>query len=226
LKRGAADFNLEGVNTPLIYQSIADIYAANDSVRRELIARVENLSEAQQTFRPAEGAWSIAEIIDHLSITEQNMVQLIGMLLKKSESAAAAKINAGDSGNGGAAVAGDGGDARASAPAPTFQPFSLDHFLEQVREVKLTAPERVRPGGNVTLADALTNLRRTRAALDAMRPRLETADLGAATYPHPAFGEFNSAQWLAFIGHHESRHLRQIENLMAAPEFGKSEAVS
>jgi hypothetical protein len=198
----------------LIYQSIADIYAANDTVRRQLVARLENLTEAQQTFRPAEGAWSIAEIIDHLAITEQNMVQLIGMLLKKSEGAAAA-TNAGE----GAAV-----EAQTAAGATPFQPFSLDNFIEQVREVKLTAPERVRPGGNVTLADALAKLRRTRADLEAMRPHLETANLSAATYPHPAFGEFNSAQWLAFTGLHEGRHLRQIENLMAAPGFDKSES--
>jgi len=201
----------------LIYQSIADIYAANDTVRRRLTARVENLSEAQQNFRPAEGAWSIAEIMDHLSIIERNMVQLIGMLLKKSDGAAAA-INAGDAGG-----AGDGDAQTAAAVAPPFQPFSLDSFVDQIRDVKLTAPERVRPGGNVTLADALAALGRTRAEIEAMRPRLERADLGAATYPHPAFGELNTAQWLAFISEHEARHLRQIENLMAAPGFGDSE---
>jgi hypothetical protein len=203
----------------LIYQSIADIYAANDTVRRELSARLENLSEAQQTFRPTAGAWSIAEIIDHLSITEQNMVQLIGMLITKSEGAATAGAEAGDGKDGGGDVGGSG-DAPTAAPA--FQPFSLDNYLEQVREVKLTAPERVRPGGKLTLAEALANLQRTRDAIEAMRPRIEAANLNAATYPHPAFGEFNAAQWLAFIGHHESRHLRQIENLMAAPEFGQS----
>ncbi|HEY9404963.1 MAG TPA: DinB family protein [Pyrinomonadaceae bacterium] len=202
----------------MIYQSIADIYAANDTVRRQLAERVENLSEAQQTFRPSEGAWSIAEIVDHLSIIERNMVQLIGVLLKKSEGAVAA-IKAGE---------GDGGDKGSSdmqnaAGAPPFRPFSLDTFVDQIRDVKLTAPERVRPGGNVMLADALAALRRTRADIEAMRPRLETADLGAATYPHPAFGELNTAQWLAFIGEHEARHLRQIENLMAAPGFGESE---
>lgn len=206
----------------MIYQSIADIYAANDTVRRKLAARVENLSEAQQTFRPAEGAWSITEIVDHLSITEQNMVQLIGRLLKNSESASADATTPGDGGDG-SSSGGDGVDARTDTPAPAFQPFSLDNYIEQIKDVKLTAPERVRPSGNATFADALTNLQRTRAAIEALRPRIETADLGAATYPHPAFGEFNIAQWLAFIGLHESRHLRQIENLMAAPEFGQSE---
>jgi hypothetical protein len=197
----------------LIYQSIADIYAANDTVRRQLAERVENLSPAQQTFRSAEGEWSIAEIVDHLSILEQSMVQLIGMLLKKSEGATAA-VNAGDS----------GGDAQAGAGAPPFRPFSLDDFIEQVKEVKLTAPERMRPGGNVALADALASLRRTRAEIEAMRPRLEAANLNAATYPHPAFGELDIAQWLAFIGLHERRHLRQIKNLMAAPGFAQSES--
>ncbi|MDX6272069.1 MAG: hypothetical protein QOD28_3292 [Acidobacteriota bacterium] len=200
----------------MIYQSLADIYAANDTVRRRLAARVENLSAAQQTFRPAEGAWSIAEIIDHLSITEQNMAQLIGMLLKKSEGARASAAVAASDGV-------DGVDTQTAAGAPPFQPFTLDNYIEQVREVKLTAPERVRPGGNVTLEDALANLGRTRADIEALRPRLEAADLGAATYPHPAFGEFNSAQWLAFIGLHERRHLRQIENLMAAPGFAQAE---
>jgi hypothetical protein len=200
----------------LIYQSIADIYAANDTVRRQLIARVENLSEAQQTFRPGDGAWSIAEIIEHLSIIEQNMVQLISMLLKKSEGAAAA-ISAGN---------GSDRDVQTAPGAPPFQPFSLDNFVEQIRDVKLTAPERVRPGGNVRLADALAGLGRTRADIEAMRPRLEASDLSTATYPHPAFGELNTAQWLAFIGLHEGRHLRQIENLMAAPGFGQSEGSS
>jgi hypothetical protein len=208
----------------LIYQSIADIYAANDTVRRRLTERVENLSEAQQTFRPAEDAWSIAEIMDHLSIIERNMVQLIGRLLKKSEGATS-EINAGDGDEGDEGDEGDKSDVdvQNAAGAPPFRPFSLDSYVEQIRDVKLTAPERVRPGGSVTLADALAALGRTRAEIEAMRPRLEAADLGAATYPHPAFGELNTAQWLAFIGEHEARHLRQIENLMAASGFERSE---
>lgn len=201
--------------TPLIYQSIADIYAANETVRRQIIERIETLTEAQQTCRPTEDCWSVAEIIEHLSITEQNMVRLIGMLLNKAESASATQASA-PAGN-------DASVASAAAPidagARPFKPFSLDELVETIKDKKLTAPEQVRPGGQIALAEALANLQRTRASVESFRPRLEAADLEAATYPHPAFGDLNISQWLAFIGHHEARHLRQIERLLDTPEL-------
>jgi uncharacterized damage-inducible protein DinB len=202
--------------TPLIYQSISDIYDANETVRRQITARLETLSEAQQTFRPTEGCWSVAEIVEHLSIIEQNMVRLIGMLLNKAESAAAEQSSA---------DAGD--DARAAATSNTahaFKPFSMDELVETIRDKKLTAPETMRPGGQIALADSLASLQRSRAIVESFRPRLEAADPDAATYPHPFFGDLNISQWLAFIGHHEARHLRQIERLLDAPEFANANA--
>lgn len=185
------------------YDSIASIYAANEAVRGKLFARLENLNAAQQTFRPAEGAWSIVEIMEHLSITEKNMVQLFGLLLAKTESAAAA--------------------ANASAP-PAFQPFSMDALIEKVQDKKFTAPEQVRPSGQATLVDSLAALRETRARIESLRPRLEAVDLTAAAYPHPFWGDLNLAQWLAFIGLHEGRHLAQVKRVMDTPGFGGANA--
>ena len=197
------------------YESIESIYAANEAVRRKLYARVENLSDAQQTFRPTDDAWSIAEIMEHLSIIETNMVRLIGMLLAKTESAAAA-ANAG--------AGASAGDAATTLSPRAFQPFSMEALIDTIKDKKLDAPEQVRPGGQMALADSLTALRATRASLESLRPRLEAADLTAAAYPHPAWGDLNIAQWLAFIGLHEGRHLAQIKRLMEAPEFvGASE---
>jgi hypothetical protein len=142
------------------------------------------------------------------------MVRLIGMLLHKAESAAE---------NSSATQAGDETHAADAAPTTTtarpFKPFSLDGLVEMIKDKKLTAPEQVRPNGQVALADSLANLQQTRAAVESFRPRLETADLEAATYPHPFFGDLNASQWLAFIGHHEARHLRQIERLLDEPEL-------
>ena len=193
------------------YESIESIYAANEAVRRKLYARVENLSDAQQTFRPTGDAWSIAEIMEHLSIIETNMVRLIGMLLAKTESAAAAA----NAGAGASTAAGD-----AAMPQPrAFQPFSMEALIDTIKDKKLDAPEQVRPGGQMALADSLAALRATRASLESLRPRLEAADLTLAAYPHPVWGDLNIAQWLAFIGRHEGRHLAQIKRLMEAPEF-------
>lgn len=198
------------------YESIESIYAANEAVRRKLYARVENLSDAQQTFRPTDDAWSIAEIMEHLSIIETNMVRLIGMLLSKTESAAAAA-------NAGAGVQDAGAGASAGEAAPptprAFQPFSMDELIDTIKDKKLDAPEQVRPSGQMALADSLAALRATRASLESLRPRLEAADLTVAAYPHPAWGDLNIAQWLAFIGLHEGRHLAQIKRLMEAPDF-------
>ncbi|HJR06100.1 MAG TPA: DinB family protein [Pyrinomonadaceae bacterium] len=200
------------------YESYADIYAANEVVRRKLYARVENLSDAQQTFRPSDNAWSIAEIIEHLSIIEGNMVRLIGMLLAKTEGATTAAASAGAQDAGTASPA-----AAVGAPRP-FQPFSMDALADTVRDKKLEAPEQVRPSGQVALADSLAALRATRATIESFRPRLEAADLSVAAYPHPAWGDLNLAQWLAFIGLHEGRHLAQIKRLMEAPGFSGENA--
>jgi uncharacterized damage-inducible protein DinB len=199
----------------LNYESIESIYAANEAVRRKLFARVENLSAAQQSFRPTGDAWSINEIMEHLSIIENNMVRLIGMLLAKTESAAAANAGAQDAGT--AASAGD-----APPPPRAFQPFSMDALIDTIKDKKLDAPEQVRPSGQVALADSLASLQQTRARIESLRPRLEAADLTLAAYPHPAWGDLNLAQWLAFIGLHEGRHLAQIKRLMEAPDFASA----
>ncbi|HEX8181115.1 MAG TPA: DinB family protein [Pyrinomonadaceae bacterium] len=177
----------------MIYQNVADIFAANDAIRSRLSARAAELNEAQQNFRPTADAWSPAEIVEHLALIEGRLTKLFSMMLHKLESAAAA----------------EGG----TTPRP-MEPFSLDEFAAQAQQ-KFNAPEEVRPSGGVKLADALAQLQASRAALNALRPRVEAVDGAAAAYQHPAFGALNLYQWLAFIGAHEQRHLRQLERLLA-----------
>ena len=174
----------------MIYNNVGDIFAANDDIRERLRARVESLDERRRSHRPDAGAWSVAEIVEHLSIVEGNMVRLVSKLLGKIES-------------------------EASEHTPTrMPPFSLDEYAAQVSDVKLEAPETIRPSG-APLADSLARMRESRAALNALRPRVEATDGTRAEYPHPFFGPLNLYQWLAFIGMHEERHLGQIERLLA-----------
>jgi hypothetical protein len=191
----------------MIYHSIADIFAANDEIRRRLVARVESLGGGHEA-RANGDAWSVAEIIEHLSLTERRVTRALETMLPQAVGALAndAKVSI----TNGDKVAGD-------APQ-NFKPFSLDAYVEQSRDQKFEAPEFIRPHG-IPLAAALAQLAESRAALEALRPRFECAD-HSAEFPHPAFGMLNVAQWLAFVGIHEARHLAQIER---AVETMKSE---
>ncbi len=182
----------------MTYHSVGDIFVAIDDTRARLEECVAGLSEAEEKFRPAPAAWSTAEIMEHLSIIEQQLVRLTETMLKKAEAAGLVSAD---------------GTPRAIAP------FSLDEMTERSRQEKYQAPDGVRPGGDLPLAESLARLRRSRAALRELRPRLERADLSAMRYPHPIFGPLHAYAWLAFIGMHEERHLRQIQALKSALEF-------
>ncbi|MCA1592958.1 MAG: DinB family protein [Acidobacteria bacterium] len=178
------------------FHSIAEIYDSIDGTRTQIYRSVEGLSAEQERFRPAPGVWSIAEIVEHLSMIEKQLMHLFGMMTKKAEDAGASRDE--------------------SRP---FAPVSLDEFAERASAQKYTAPETARPTGNVTIAESLERLRESRAALQALRPRLEKIDGVGLQYPHPYWGPLNLYQWLAFVGAHEERHLRQLEAVKASPEF-------
>jgi hypothetical protein len=184
----------------MIYNSVADIFAANDNVRRRLLTRVESLSDGQ-TGATA-GGWSVAEIVEHLSRTERRVARSLDGMLPA--------VLAGDD----AATLSTGAATDGERVVQSFTPFSLDDYVEQAREQKFEAPEYIRPRGS-SLADSLARLKESRVALEAMRPRFEAADY-SKQFPHPAFGMLNVGQWLAFIGIHEERHIRQIERTVEA----------
>jgi hypothetical protein len=168
------------------FRSVPEIYEHIDRTRARLLSAVEGLSEEQQGYTPAPDRWSVAELVEHLSIVEGNVAGLLGKLVGKAEESGAA--------------------------AEEFDPVSIEEFVERTRAVKLEAPERIRPTG-LPLADSLARLRDSRAALHALRPRIERADGRALRFPHPAWGPLDLYQWLLFVGAHEDRHLAQIEAL-------------
>lgn len=176
------------------YTSVAEIYEAIDKTRERFYRRVEELSDEQASARPAPEAWSVAEIAEHLAIIERSVLRLVKGVLAQIEAA--------------------GGSSEGAAPP--MKPFSLERHVERARVEKYVAPETVRPKGEARLADSLAHLRRSREELRALRPRLEASDLNAVSHPHPAFGPLNVYEWLAFIGVHEARHLRQAEAVLSA----------
>src|SRR5918911_4786228 len=127
----------------MIYNSVAEIFDSIDETRGRLNARLAGLSLQQESFQPAAGGWSIAEIVEHLAIMEERLLGMMTRMVTKAESAGLAR---------------DG-------EAKSFQPVSLDQFVEGRRQEKFVAPEIVRPQGGVSVSVSLERLRQSRAGL-------------------------------------------------------------
>jgi hypothetical protein len=179
----------------MIYSSVTQIFDAIDGTRNRIYERVENLNDEQAGLRASTEAWSVCEIVEHLALIEEQLSKMMSIMLAKAESAAKKE--------------------GASVNQQPMEPFTLDQFIERSAKEKYQAPETVRPAGSIPVSTLLERLRESRAALHSLQPRLEATDLARAVYPHPAFGPLNLYQWLAFIGLHEERHLRQIESLIS-----------
>jgi hypothetical protein len=179
----------------MTYNNLDDIYAGKSLALENLQRHTRHLTAGQAGFRPSSGGWSIAEIVEHLTIVEDQLLQLIPSLLKKTERSTTAH-----------------------SEMPPFS-ISLQSIVEESRTQKYRTRDKYVPTGTKTIPESLGLLRGFEEQLLGLKPRLESVDLTAATFPHWTFGQLNLGQWLAFIGHHEERHLQQIQSILASREY-------
>ena len=179
----------------MTYHSLEEIYAEKSLALRHLHEHIQELRVSQAHFHPSNAGWSIAEIAEHLSIVDGQLIQLIAALLKKIEESGAIR----------------------SAIVPLE--ISLESLAQKHQSEKFITRDKFRPTGKMTIPESLTSLRDFQSRLYDLKPRLQSADLTMATFPHWVFGPLNLGQWLAFIGIHERRHLVQIQSILTSPEF-------
>lgn len=169
------------------YQTIEEVYAANDKIRERLLETIENISDDEANDLPEDEKWTIAQIVEHLSLVEGGMGRIAAKLLNES------KDN------------GKTSDGRANVSEDFLK------VVEEARHQKLEAPDRVHPTGEQTIAESIEKLKESRQRLYALRSLFETVDCSELKFPHPAFGAMTAHEWLALVGGHEFRHLQQIK---------------
>ncbi len=172
------------------YQSIEDIYAANDKIREHLLATIEGISDEQANALPEGEKWTVAQIVEHIGIVQNGMTKISAKLLNE------AKDNGKNSE--GRVLIGDDFSQKAAG----------------AREQKFEAPDRVLPTGNQTIAESIEKLTHARQSLHDLKPLFETVDCSEHKFPHPAFGDLTAHEWLALVGGHEFRHIAQIKKLL------------
>lgn len=142
--------------------------------------------------RPATDRWSVAEILNHLARLEMRLTNLFASRVEDAKS---------------------NGIAVEHETSSVLDREWVDLVLDRSRQV--VAIEAVRPAGAQNASDAFAELEIARAAFLEFLTSADGLALGTLVFPHPALGQLNLYQWIAFIGAHEARHTAQIREVVS-----------
>jgi len=156
---------------------------------------ISGLSEKQWTFKPAPDRWSIAEVSEHITVSEST---LFGVVQKAMQSPA--------------------------DPAKREQVKGKDQMILEkvpVRTQKFKAPEILQPTGRWATEAELTKAFDEARKNNMEYIRTTNDDLRDHFFDHPVMGPLDGYQWLLLISAHSARHTAQIEEVKADPNFPK-----
>jgi uncharacterized damage-inducible protein DinB len=182
--------------TPLTAEERESALKQFQSTRDNFLKSIAGLSQKQWTFKSAPDRWSVAEVAEHIAVSESTLFGLVQQRIMQSP----------------------------AAPDKREQVKGKDQMiLEKMpdRSHKAQAPEFLRPTGRwateADLTKAFEDSRKT--TMDYIRTTND--DLRDHFFDHPVFGPLDGYQWLLLISAHSARHTAQIEEVKADPNFPK-----
>lgn len=172
---------------------------AVDQLKRtqdEFLKAIEGLSEAQWNYKPAPDKWSVAEVAEHIGVSETTIFGLIGNVVMKSP----------------------------ATPEKMAEVKGKDMQVIQMvpdRTSKFQAPEMLKPTGRWATREALVKEFKTNRATT-IKYAAETNDpLRSHFLDHPALKLLDGYQWLLLLSAHSERHTKQILEVKADAGFPK-----
>jgi uncharacterized damage-inducible protein DinB len=173
-----------------MHPRIKEVIEALDSRRAELARAVNEVPMSARGRRPSEDRWSVAEVLEHLALVEENIPQRVKALVTEQRT---------------------NPERESTSIAETIDSaFMLD------RSKKRVAREAMQPRSGVDAAAAWTRLERARQVTHETLRELDGVALSDVSAPHPALGPLNGYQWFLFLAAHEGRHTAQIREITAA----------
>jgi len=163
------------------------------ATRDRLAEALKGLSDAQWNFKSQPNRWSIAEIVEHLTIIEDRVKDIIAGL------------------------------PQAAADSPERDVKQMDATIVAaipIRYPRFEAPPRVSPVGGRSGSQAFEQLLASRART--IEAAATATHLRGRIFPHPIFGPWDGYQWLLGVSAHCCRHTGQILELREDPSFPKA----
>jgi len=157
---------------------------------------IAGLSEKQWRFKPAPDRWSVAEVSEHIAVSESTIFGLIQSKFMTSP----------------------------AAPEKRAEVAGKDETVLKMvpdRSHKVQAPEFLKPTNRWATEAELTKAfdDSRKATMDYVRTTND--DLRDHFGPHPLLGTLDAYQWILLISAHSERHTKQIEEVKADPNFPK-----
>jgi hypothetical protein len=161
-----------------------------DGERATLREAVESVPPELRDKLPGPDRWSVAQVLQHLGLIEKR----VGLGMTKWV-----------------------GDARNGSLGPEVDTSSVMNSLPRQliidRSRPRTAPEEVRPPGDIDARAAWEILENARETLRSAFLSGDGLAFSQVVQPHPVLGPINLYQWMLFVGSHEERHTAQIKEI-------------
>jgi hypothetical protein len=166
-----------------------------ETSRKNMLATIEGLSDAQWKFKSAPNVWSVAECAEHLILAEDYIFGASQQILKTP-----------------------------AVPRPEKSNAEFDHKLVagvQDRSNKATAPEPITPSGKfATPSDAAREFAARRDKTIAYVKSTDD-DLRVHVGPSP-LGQIDDYQFLLLLASHTMRHTLQMKEVQANSGYPKA----
>jgi hypothetical protein len=161
-------------------------------------ATMRKLAEAQEAFfraadaiptdewktSPGNGAWSAAELVAHLIMAERGIIGAADKITQKP-----------------------------ARPAPLYKRFHFPLAMVEARVIRRKTPIPVNPQLVREKEAMLGELREVRGRTLAFLEETKGRDLSAYGWRHPFLGRLNFYEWFEFVGSHQIRHRKQMQEI-------------
>lgn len=167
-----------------------------EETRKNFLESVKGLSEAQWKFKAAPDKWSVAEVAEHIAVSEETLLGMVTDRIMKSPAAPEKK--------------------EAAKGKEKLLPSMLTD-----RSSKFQAPEMLKPTSRFSSQADLVKAFNTSRDKTIAYVNISQDDLRSHFAPHPVLKDLDAYQWIFLISGHSARHTDQIKEVKADPNFPK-----
>lgn len=164
--------------------------------RKMFLDALEGVTPAQWSWKPSPEVWSVAEVAEHIALSED---MIYGLVLKMAAGPAASEAQ----------------KAETQGKDETILKMMVD------RSKKAQAPEPLKPSHKwKTKEDLIAAFKKSRDNTIAF-VQTTNFDLRNRATPHPVFKQLDGYQWILLLSAHSERHILQLLEVKGMAGFPK-----